>query len=500
MDNYSRKKNNLKNKVTRESIIGLGEESFQKNYYPELQEKIVSLERVSARNKALMMAIPDILLVSDAQGNITPFSSGEQSKTTGTLLIFRNQHLLKTLQKMAQEVLKSKELRTHFFEMQEEERTCFFEARLHKTELDEVLIIIRDMTKRIELEHRLRRMAETDHMTDLFNRRCFEEAFMELEGQPCTAVGLVLFDIDGLKIINETLGHITGDTVIRAVGQMVKEVFGEVGFIARVGGNEFGVITRNQKVDILEKAIQTFSERLQTYNEKDNLYKVEVSYGYAYHSQGTLNTSLMYQEADNNLYQHKLLKDTSSKSALVRTLMKALEAKDYITEGHADRMSFLAEKLGKAQGFSQNQLDRVRLLAKFHDLGKVGIPDKILQKPAALTTEEWKVMKTHTVIGERIASATPELKEISRLILKHHEKWDGTGYPLQLKGEEIPVECRVLSIVDAFDAMTNERPYRKAMTVKEALDRIKACQGTQFDPEMARIFVEICQDYQLDHS
>jgi len=199
----------------------------------------------------------------------------------------------------------------------------------------------------------------------------------------------------------------------------------------------------------------------------------------------------MYQEADNYMYQNKLLKESSNRNGLVKALMKTLEVKDYITEGHAERMEELAIKIGEKLGLAQNFMDRLKLLAKFHDIGKVGIPDSILKKPGRLTSEETKVMRTHCNIGERIASVSVELEKISKLILMHHEKWDGSGYPLGLKKEEIPIECRILSIVDAFDAMTNDRPYRKALSYKTALEEIIRCSGTQFDPFLVEIFLEL---------
>ena len=186
-----------------------------------------------------------------------------------------------------------------------------------------------------------------------------------------------------------------------------------------------------------------------------------------------------------------MLKETSSKSALVRTLMNALEAKDYLTEGHAERMTENAIKLGEHLKLETHTIDQITLLTKFHDIGKVGIPDDILKKPGALDEKEWKIMKTHTTIGQRISSVSAELKPISDLILLHHEKWDGSGYPMGLSGDAIPIECRILALVDAFDAMTNDRPYRKALSFDDAINEIIKCKGSHFDPELVDIFLEI---------
>ena len=131
------------------------------------------------------------------------------------------------------------------------------------------------------------------------------------------------------------------------------------------------------------------------------------------------------------------------------------------------------------------------LLARVHDIGKLGIPDAVLFKPGPLSNEEWEIMRQHPEKGYRIALATPELAGVADLILKHHERWDGSGYPLGLKGEEIPLECRILAIMDAFDAVVNERCYRKAKTLAEAMEEIRRCAGTQFDPRLADLFLQM---------
>ena len=482
---------NDKKKITREAIIGLGEDSIRKSYYPELQEKVATLEKAHSRNRTLMMAFPDMLLVSDARGHLAPFSAGSRQETTRSLAILREPGITDILRKKVGACLKTQEMQQAFFQLTSEGNTIIYEARLHATELDEVLIIIRDMTEQRQLENRLRTLAERDHLTDLYNRRKFEEKLLELEEMDLEGVALILFDIDGLKVINDTLGHLAGDQLIVSLGKILQELVNDQCYLARIGGNEFAVLVEQESMSTIEAFLQQFRESLTVHNQQAETATLGVSFGYAYHARGPLSTKELHQQAEHHLYQHKLLKESSSKSALVRTLMTALEAKDYITEGHADRMTFLAEAMGEHLAFTQSQKDSLRLLAKFHDLGKVGIPDSILKKPGKLTGEEWAVMKTHSRIGERIAAASPELKEISQLILKHHEKWDGTGYPLQLKGEAIPIECRILAIVDAFDAMNNDRPYRAAMSVEAALAEIRKGAGTQFDPRLVTVFEKV---------
>lgn len=167
-------------------------------------------------------------------------------------------------------------------------------------------------------------------------------------------------------------------------------------------------------------------------------------------------------------------------------LAKTLEARDYITEGHAERLQGLVEKIARRIGLSERQIGDLMLLAQFHDIGKVGIPDRILKKPGLLDAEEREEMQRHSEIGYRIAKTAPELRHIADWILMHHEWWDGNGYPLGIKGKDIPIESRILAIADAYDAMTSNRPYRRGCSPKDAVCEIMRWAGIQFDPELAQ--------------
>ena len=477
---------------TREAIIGLGVDSIRKNYYPELQDKLLDLERINARNRALITTIPDILLVSDLEGHISPLSMPGSAGNPLVMAIMRNTELLSKLRTSIRELLATKTLITVDLKLEWLNTMLYLEARLHLSELNEILIMIRDMSERTRLENELRRMAERDPLTGLFNRRIFENELNSANNEYQHSLTLTLIDIDGLKLVNDTLGHQAGDSMLVAIAELLDEVFSETGLLARVGGDEFGILIKNRPAEIIEQLLLRLGSRLKKLRKQNReKYPLTLSWGYAHREQLPANTALLFQEADNNMYQNKLLKDGSARNNLVKALKLALEAKDYITEGHADRMEALAIEMGSKLGMTQSALDRLRLLTKFHDIGKVGIPDSILKKEGPLTDEEWKIMRTHTNIGERIARESAELEAIAPLILRHHERWDGHGYPLGIAQDDIPLECRILSIVDTYDAMTNDRPYRRALPPETAIQEISDKRGSQFDPKLVEVFTNI---------
>ena len=479
---------------SRDDIIGLGQESFRKNYYPELQKKILDLERINARNEALISTIPDLLLVGDLEGNISPFSLSARKQDNAMSDFLSNPDLMRVLKRNVLEAIRSESFYTNEFQLEKNGATYFFEARMQRVNSDEILIMIRNMTDRIKLERRLVEMAEQDGLTRIPNRRSFEDKMRAFNGRELQRISMLSIDVNGLKFINDTLGHLAGDQMIVAAARIIEAVFGAHGHVARIGGDEFGVILEGMDEDEIETLLERLAEAAEQYS-LGSAEGLSLSYGYAFHNGGIVNMEHMFQIADNNMYQNKLLKKESIRSAFVSSFMKALEAKDYVVEGHVMRMEALVTRIGEALSLHRDRLDKLILLTRFHDIGKIGIPDSILKKPALLTETEWKVMRTHSSIGERIALEAADIRDIAHLILKHHERWDGGGYPLGLKGDEIPVECRILAIADTFDAMTNDRPYRPAVSCERAILEIDRCAGTQFDPELVGVFLNVIQGF-----
>lgn len=346
-----------------------------------------------------------------------------------------------------------------------------------------------ELIERKKMEEHLRYLSINDTLTGLYNRNYFEQEMHRLSGKAGTSVGIIICDIDGLKLVNDSLGHDSGDGLLVKTASILRKVLAKNGIIARIGGDEFAVLLPKTSKEAVEAICYKISLAVERYNAELIGLPFSLSVGFAIGANSDI--SRIFAEADNTMYREKLHRSSSIRSSIVQALTKALEARDFITQGHADRIQEMVVRLAAKVGLSEHKISDIRLLAQFHDIGKVATPDHILFKPGPLTAEEFTEMKRHSELGFRIAQSIPELVPIADGILKHHEWWNGQGYPLGLSGEDIPLEARIVAIADAYDAMTSDRPYRKALDRQSALAELKRCSATQFDPYLVNEFEEL---------
>ena len=346
-----------------------------------------------------------------------------------------------------------------------------------------------DITHRIRVEEKLRHQSFHDALSGLYNRNFFEEEMRRLQDGRYAPVGIIICDLDGLKFVNDTMGHESGDQVIMSTARLLRANFRSSDIIARIGGDEFAILLTGTDQDIMQNLVQRLRRSIDDLNSREKEVHLSLSIGFALSHEKPTNMQALFKEADNRMYREKMHRDRSTRSVTVQALMKTLEARDFITEGHSDRLQQLVVDMAQELNLPEETINDLRLLAQFHDLGKVGISDDILFKPGSLTAEERKEMQRHCEIGQRIAQSVPDLEIIADWILKHHEWWNGQGYPLGLQGEDIPLPCRILAIADAYDAMTEERPYRNALSHREAVEELRRCAGQQFDPSLVDIFL-----------
>ena len=353
-----------------------------------------------------------------------------------------------------------------------------------------ILGLMRDISARRQLEENMEFLRQKDPLTGVYNRAYFETDMARIKTGLHADIGIIVCDVDGLKLINDTLGHRQGDELLRKVAGLLAAGVNEPSYVARIGGDELAVVVFQATPARLGQLEKHYQDQIDTHNQSSPHLPLSVSMGWAVGGESA-DVEVIFKTADNNMYRQKLHRSQSVRGSIVRTMMAALEEKDHITEGHADRLSDLMEQMGRFLDLPQVNVADMRLLAKFHDIGKVGIPDSILKKRGRLSDDEMAIMRQHCEIGYRIAKSSPDLEPIADWILKHQEHWDGRGYPLGISGEQIPIECRILGIIDAFDAMTSDRPYRKAMDSEAARQELLRCAGSQFDPALVKVFISL---------
>ncbi len=353
-------------------------------------------------------------------------------------------------------------------------------------------IVALDVTDRKMNEERLKYISHHDSLTGIHNRTYFEKEIKRLTVSNEYPITILSLDADGLKIINDTMGHDRGDILLKNLAGILRRSLRECDILARVGGDEFVIILPRTESNTAQMIANRIKNNIQVYNQENPSLPISISIGLCTVEQPGNCLEEVLKKADEHMYRNKLFQKESSHSQIVNALMAALTEKEYIAQGHTQRLLDHCMKMGEQKKLSDTTMTALALLSQVHDLGKISIPDSILFKPESLTDEEWQIMRQHPEKGYRIAMvSSPDLKEVANLILTHHERWDGLGYPLGLKQEEIPIECRILSVADSFDAMVSERPYSAPKTKEEAITELERCAGSQFDPEVVRLFLLI---------
>jgi diguanylate cyclase (GGDEF)-like protein len=349
------------------------------------------------------------------------------------------------------------------------------------------LASIRNITERKQFENEIIHVSFHDQLTGLYNRAFFNEELKRLDVERNLPLCLIMGDLNNLKLINDALGHSEGDRLLVAIAQILKISCRKDDIVARLGGDEF--------VALLPKCDETTAMRIIN-NIKtackgivSNSIPASIALGFALKSEPGQPISTILDLADSRMYASKFAENRSTCSSFITTLENSLYEKDYITAEHAMRVHELSTEFGARLRLNDNIIDELTVLASLHDIGKIAIPESILKKKEPLTAEEWEIIKKHPETGYRITGATHGMNAIAEDILYHHERWDGRGYPQGLKGEQIPLASRILAIIDTFDVMTHDRPYKKAVSEREAVIEIKSCSGSQFDPKLVAAFI-----------
>jgi diguanylate cyclase (GGDEF)-like protein len=359
--------------------------------------------------------------------------------------------------------------------------------------------------------------ARIDELTGLLNRRSLDELIITEIARHSRyggAFSLIIFDLDSFKAFNDRHGHPAGDKLLAKIGNITKSTIRNVDQAFRYGGDEFAILLPNTPLDAANQVAERIRKQIAS-KMKSARIPITASLGLANWPADGINSQEVIAAADAALYHAKReggnrtycasgtllpLSETTADAkevddgetlSAIYALAATVDAKNHYTHSHWEKVKEYAVILAKALNLEPTEISRLETCALLHDIGKIGISEKILNKPGKLTTEEWEVIKSHPQVGANIVSHTPQLAPCLAAILYHHERHDGLGYPKGLKGEEIPLEARILALADAFAAMTSERAYSNALTFEEALEEIKRGAGTQFDPQLVEIFCSV---------
>ncbi len=357
-----------------------------------------------------------------------------------------------------------------------------------ENERDAIMLILSDISEKYAAEKQILFLSYHDKLTGLFNRAYIDSILLELDNERELPISLIMADMNGLKLSNDIFGHALGDQLLINIAQVFNECCRQSDIIARWGGDEFIIILPKTN----QQACEAICKRIKSTCLKSMHDPIELSVSLGTATRNNLKDDMMdcFRRAESAMYENKLLESKDNRQRIISNLEKKLWQIEHENEDHCDRIAVMVEKLADLLHLAPNEKINLRRLAYLHDIGKVMVPMEILNKPANLNSEEWTIIQKHSDVGYRMAMAINE-PQLAKAILFHHEHYNGGGYPQGLKGEEIPLMSRILGVVEAYDAMTNDRPYKTAISSEEAAIELENGSGSQFDPLIVDLFLSM---------
>ena len=350
------------------------------------------------------------------------------------------------------------------------------------------VVTFNDITEKRKIEREIQYLSFHDPVTDLYNKTFFQEELKRLDVERNLPISVIVGDINGLKLTNDILGHEAGDELIRAAAQTMKEVCRADDIIARTGGDEFTVLLPSTSLQEAKKIGERIKENIEA--KKINMFKGSISIGCAMKTEAGESIDEVLNRADKRMYLDKTLNNNTVSKDQLENLMISLHERSQREKTHAEETARISGLIGKSLNLRPEIIKRLKDAAYYHDIGKIILSDDILTKKGELTEDEQIEMEQHPIAGYRILNLFNETVNIAEIVFAHHERWDGNGYPKGLKGIEIPVLSRIISVSEAYDFLTRDKNGRK-LTREEAIRQIESEAGSRFDPMVTRALVRI---------
>lgn len=345
-----------------------------------------------------------------------------------------------------------------------------------------------DITERKKSQEDIIYLSYHDQLTGLYNRRYFDEELIRLDCEENLPLTIIMGDVNGLKLLNDSFGHGVGDELLKKVAEVLTKGCRVDDIIARLGGDEFVVLLPNTDVTEANQIIKRIIDL--SLSEKVGYIDVSISLGQETKSNAKEDIQEIFKNAEDHMYKIKIFEGPSMRGKTIKAIINALYMRNIREEEHSRRVSVLCESMGKALCLHEGEIEELIAVGLLHDIGKIDIDEGILNKPGKLTDDEWNQIKRHPEVGYRILSTVNDMSAMAQHVLFHHEEWDGSGYPKGSKEVEIPLQSRIIAVADAYAAMTSERSYSSALSKEAAIEQLLGNSGTQFDPELVKTFIE----------
>lgn len=365
----------------------------------------------------------------------------------------------------------------------------YFSVSAYSPRINQFALILNDISEKRKAEEQILSLSYHDQLTNLYNRRYYEEIIDQLnQDKDCLPLSIIMADVNGLKLTNDVFGHEAGDILLTTVANILKRECNEKDIIARIGGDEFVILLPNSNSRDTKMVVERIEASVSSEITKNVVLSISMGHATKYNSFSSINE--IFKDAEDNMYRNKLIESAQMKRSTIQYIMNTLYRKNVREMHHFQAVSNICGIFAKVLNLDTERTKKLKTAGLMHDIGKIALNLDILDKPTNLDFQEWVEVKRHCETGYRILSSNDEYSDIARYVLEHHERWDGEGYPKGLKGEEITLQARIITLSDAFDAMTSPRAYNRTFTIEEAVKEIRDNAGTQFDPKLSDVFIE----------
>lgn len=350
------------------------------------------------------------------------------------------------------------------------------------------VIVFRDFTEKKQKQEQILFLSYHDYLTGLYNRRFFEEELNRLDKDINLPFSIAMIDVNGLKLTNDAFGHQVGDELLKIVTKVLNKECNENNIIARIGGDEFIILFPQTTHEETEKIIKRIYKSIAQEKLKDIFISVSIGFQTKLNKETPIENIII--KAEEQMYMKKITESQSMRNKTIQVILNTLNEKNEREKIHSEKVSKISKRIGQIMNFDEETIKELELAGLMHDIGKIIISEDILNKPGKLTEVEYQEIKRHTECGYQILRSVDAYSLLAENVLFHHERWDGNGYPKGLKGNQIPLFSRIIAIADSYEAMTANRPYKEPLTVEDSIDELIKNAGTQFDPEIVKVFVD----------